>query len=143
MRILRTIFGFLSLTLVLGGSLTLFWQYFRNKQLFVVLMSNSIVKGSMSVLRNMLFAVIAIIVGLIFFSVYLKIAGWVRRNEREKQARLEEQQRLSEETARQLRKEAEDAKAEIEQVKKENELMKMTFMRKPEEEETAETSVEE
>lgn len=133
MKILKKIVGLLSALLVIGGVFVLFWQYFRNKQLFVVLLSNSIVKGSIGVLQKMGMALIAIILGLILFVIYMKIGSVVRRNEREKREALKLQQKENEELQRQLKKEAEEAKAEAEQAKKENELMKMTFMRKKEE----------
>ena len=84
MKILKKIVGLLSALLVIGGVFVLFWQYFRNKQLFVVLLSNSIVKGSIGVLQKMGMALIAIILGLILFVIYMKIGSVVRRNEREK-----------------------------------------------------------
>ncbi|MBR4471268.1 MAG: hypothetical protein IKS54_08180 [Erysipelotrichaceae bacterium] len=142
MKILKKIVGLLSALLIIGGAFVLLWQYFRNKQLFVVLLSNSIVKGSIGVLQKMGMAVIAIIVGLILFVIYMKIGSVVRRNEREKREALKLQQKENEELQRQLKKEAEEAKAEAEQAKKENELMKMTFMRKKEEG-SEEESVEE
>ncbi len=137
MKLLKKIFGFLSLILIIGGSFVLFWEYFRNKQLFVVLLSNSIVKGSIGVLQKMGLAIIAIIAGLIVFVIYMRLAGVVRRNEREKREAIKEAQKESEETQRQLMKEAEAAKAEVEKVRKENELMKMTYMKNPEEDQEA------
>ena len=118
-KILKTILGFLSLVFIIGGALVLGWQYFRNKQLFVVLMNNSIVKGSLSVLRTMGFAVLAIVIGLIFTSIYFKVGSSIRRDEREKNAALREQQREQEERNRQLREEAEAAKAEADLMKRE------------------------
>ena len=140
MKILKKLVGLLSALLIIGGAFVLLWQYFRNKQLFVVLLSNSIVKGSIGVLQKMGMALIAIIVGLILFVIYMKIGSVVRRNEREKREALKLQQKENEELQRQLKKEAEEAKAEAEQAKKENELMKMTFMRK---EDGSEESAEE
>ena len=134
MKLLKKIVGFVSLLLIVGGAAVLMWQYFRNKQLFVVLLSNSIVKGSIGVLQKMGMALIAIILGLILFVVYMKIGSVVRRIDREKKEALKIQQKENEEMQRQLKKEAEQAKAEAEQAKKENELMKMTFMRKEDEE---------
>ena len=64
-KVLKKILGFVALVLIIAGVLVLMWQYFRNKQLFVVLMNNSIVKGSLTVLQKMALAVLAIIVGLI------------------------------------------------------------------------------
>ena len=140
MKILKKLVGLLSALLIIGGAFVLLWQYFRNKQLFVVLLSNSIVKGSIGVLQKMGMALIAIIVGLILFVIYMKIGSVVRRNEREKREALKLQQKENEELQRQLKKEAEEAKAEAEQAKKENELMKMTFMRQ---EDGSEESAEE
>ncbi|MBQ9425789.1 MAG: hypothetical protein IJU42_07605 [Erysipelotrichaceae bacterium] len=133
MKLLKKLVGFIALALVVGGSFVLLWQYFRNKQLFVVLLSNSIVKGSIGVLQKMGMAIIAIFLGLIMFVLYMKIGSVVRRNEREKREALKVQQKENEALQRQLKKEAEEAKAEAEQAKKETELMKMTFMRKEEE----------
>ena len=133
MKLLKKIVGFVSLLLIVGGAAVLMWQYFRNKQLFVVLLSNSIVKGSIGVLQKMGMAIIAIFLGLIMFVLYMKIGSVVRRNEREKREALKVQQKENEALQRQLKKEAEEAKAEAEQAKKETELMKMTFMRKEEE----------
>ncbi len=138
MKILKKIIGIISLILIAGGAIALFWQYFRNKQMFAILAANSVVRGSLPIIKRMGLALVAIICGLLMLSLYLKVASIVRRNEREKKAALKEAQRESEERARQLEREAEEAKAEAERAKKENELMKMTFMRKPEEaEETA------
>ena len=134
MKLLKKLVGFISLALIIGGAFVLLWQYFRNKQLFVVLLSNSIVKGSVGVLQKMGMALIAIFLGLIMFVLYMKLGSVVRRNEREKREALKLQQKENEEMQRQLKKEAAEAKAEAEQAKKENELMKMTFMRKEDEE---------
>lgn len=138
MKILKKIIGIISLILIVGGAIALFWQYFRNKQMFAILAANSVVRGSLPIIKRMGLALVAIICGLLMLSLYLKVASIVRRNEREKKAALKEAQRENEERTRQLEREAEEAKAEAEKAKKENELMKMTFMRKPEEaEETA------
>ena len=112
--------GFIALVLILGGVLVLFWQYFRNKQLFVVLMNNSIVKGSIGVLKKMLLALCAVIVGLILSSAYFRLGSSIRRDEKEKALILKEQQKEQEEYNKQLQKEAEAVRAENEQIKKEN-----------------------
>ena len=139
MKILKTIFGFIAGVLIIGGGITFAWQYFRNKQLFVILMNNSVVKGSLGVLQRMALSVLAVILGLIVLSTYLKISSYIRRKEREKEEALLAQQRENEELNRQLKKEAEEAKAETERVKKQNDLLKMTFIRNPEAEEKEKT----
>ena len=117
------------------------WQYFRNKQLFVVLLSNSIVKGSISVLQRMAWAALAVVVGLIFLLISMKFGSIVRRNERERKALLKQQQKENDEIARQLKKEAEEAKAEAEQAKAEAERIRLTLEDSRKEE--TETGVEE
>ena len=140
MKIIKKIVGFISLILVAGGSIVLFWQYFRNEQMFAILAANSVVKGSLPVIQRMLLAVVAIVAGLLMFVVYMRLVSAVWKEEREKRAALKEAQRENEELNRQLREEAQQAKEEAEKAKKENELMKMTFMRKEEEPETEETT---
>ena len=120
-KVTKKIVGFIALVLILGGLLVLDWEYFRNKQLFEVLMNNSIVKGSAVVLKKMLLALGAMILGLIISSVYFKLGSSIRRDEREKKALQKEREREQEKLNEQLKKEAEEAKAEAEAVKKENE----------------------
>ena len=132
MKLFKNLFSSLALILITGGVLVLGWEYFRNKQLFVVLLSNSIVKGSMRVLQTMGIALLAVILGLVFFVISVKIGGAVRRNEREKKELLREQQKESEELKRQLRKEAEEAKAEAEEARAETERIRLSFGKKEE-----------
>lgn len=136
MKFLKELFAFLGGFSVLGGAFVLMWQYFRNKQLFVVLLSNSIVKGSITVLQKMAMAAAAIVVGLIFLLISMKFASIARRNEREKKAALRQQQKENDEIARQLKKEAEEAKAEAEQAKAEAERIRLTLADTQKEEET-------
>lgn len=141
MKFLKQLFAFLGGFSVLGGAVVLMWQYFRNKQLFVVLLSNSIVKGSISVLQRMAWAALAVVVGLIFLLISMKFGSIVRRNERERKALLKQQQKENDEIARQLKKEAEEAKAEAEQAKAEAERIRLTLEDSRKEE--TETGVEE
>ena len=141
MKFLKQLFAFLGGFSVLGGAVVLMWQYFRNKQLFVVLLSNSIVKGSISVLQRMVWAALAVVVGLIFLLISMKFGSIVRRNERERKALLKQQQKENDEIARQLKKEAEEAKAEAEQAKAEAERIRLTLEDSRKEE--TETGVEE
>lgn len=143
MKFLRQVFAFLGGFSILGGAFVLMWQYFRNKQLFVVLLSNSIVKGSISVLQKMAWAALAVVVGLIFLLISMKFGSIVRRNERERKALLKQQQKENDEIARQLKKEAEEAKAEAEQAKAEAERIRLTMEDSKKEEAETETGVEE
>jgi ABC-type transport system involved in cytochrome bd biosynthesis fused ATPase/permease subunit len=138
MKLFKNLFSSLALILVTGGTLVLAWEYFRNKQLFVVLLSNSIVKGSMRVLQTMGIALLAVILGLVFFVISLKIGSAVRRSEREKREALREQQREADELKRQLQKEAEEAKAEAEEARAETERIRLSFKKEEKEEEKKE-----
>lgn len=116
-KFFKKIVGFIALFLIVGGILVLMWQYFRNKQLFEVLLNNSVVKGSMVVLKKMLIALCAIIVGLVISSIYFKLGSSIRRDEKERKLLLKEQQKEQERINEELKKEAETLKAENEQMK--------------------------
>ncbi|MBR3250349.1 MAG: hypothetical protein IKF80_01430 [Erysipelotrichaceae bacterium] len=134
MKILKKIMGFLSVVAIVGGGGSLAWQYFRNKQLLEVLISNSIVKGSINVLKRMGISILVIFAGMILLIIYFKIGSVIRRVEREKREALREERRESEELNRQLRKEADEARAEAEQARKENEFMRQSLLNKQSEE---------
>ena len=127
MKFLKKVLGFIALFLIIAGAVMLMWQYFRNKQLLEVLMSNSIVKGSIDVLKKMGIAVLMIIAGLIVSSVYFKVGGVVRRNEREKKELLKQQERELKAETENARAEAENARAEAEAIRRENEEFKLRF----------------
>ena len=130
MKVIKKILGFISLALIGGGIIVFSWEYFRNKQMFAILMANSVVRGSLPIIQRMLFALIAIIAGLLCFVLYLKAGTSVRRSEREKREAIKQAEKEKEEMTKQLKKEAEEAKAEAEKAKKENEEMRLTFLRK-------------
>lgn len=116
-KFFKKIIGFIALFLIVGGILVLMWQYFRNKQLFEVLLNNSVVKGSMVVLKKMMIATVAIIVGLVISSIYFKLGSSIRKAEKERKILLKEQQKEQERINEELKKEAETLKAENEQMK--------------------------
>ena len=126
MKFIKSVFYFIGLVLVLGGAGMLAWQYFRNKALFAVLLSNSIVKGSIGVLQKMGIATLAIFLGLILLIIGLKIGSAVRRNEKEKRAIQKAKEKEAEEHNRQLKLEAEEARKEAEEARKEAQRLKET-----------------
>ena len=128
MKILKKLFGLIALILILGGIFVLSWQYFRNKQLFVVLLSNSIVKGSIDVLKKMAYASIAIVIGLVSLVISMKFGSIARRHEKEKQAEIRARAKEEEEKTRQIRDEAERAKLEAEEAKREAEQVKNRYL---------------
>lgn len=136
MKFLKKLIGFIAMVLIIGGGLSLGWIYFRNKQLFNILLTNSIVQGSLGVLKEMGLAIIAIFIGLVFLTISLKLGSIVRRNERNKKAaRMEEQRRLEEQN-RQYEQEAIQAKAEAAAARREAEKVRMTLASKIEEPKT-------
>ncbi|MBR2808637.1 MAG: hypothetical protein IKE33_00180 [Erysipelotrichaceae bacterium] len=136
MKFLKKLISFIAMVLIIGGGLSLGWIYFRNKQLFNILLTNSIVQGSLGVLKEMGLAIIAIFIGLVFLTISLKLGSIVRRNERNKKAaRMEEQRRLEEQN-RQYEQEAIQAKAEAAAARREAEKVRMTLASKIEEPKT-------
>ena len=123
MKALQKFFGIIAGVLVIGGFLFLMSQYFMNKVALTMLMNNSIVRGSLSVLQKMAAAVGVIFIGLIFLIISMKFGSIAKKNEREKRAALREQQKENDELNRQLKKEAEEARAEAEKIRKENEKL--------------------
>ena len=126
MKFIKSVFYFIGLVLVLGGAGMLAWQYFRNKALFAVLLSNSIVKGSIGVLQKMGIAILAIFLGLLLLIIGLKIGSAVRRSEKEKRAIQKAKEKETEEHNRQLKLEAEEARKEAEEARKEAQRLKET-----------------
>ena len=62
MKILKKLLGFLAAVLILGGLIVLGFEYIRNKTTFNILFNNSVVKGTLPVLKNMGISVIAVII---------------------------------------------------------------------------------
>ena len=133
MKALRSLLRYAALLLVVGGIAVIGMTYVTKKEILMALVSNTIVKSSMSVLKTIAMAVGAVILGLLIFILSMKLSSNIRRAERERNAELRQKEKETKEEAKRLQKEAEEAKAEAEKVKKENELMRQTFMREPEE----------
>ena len=73
-----------AIVLIVGGLLVLFYQYTINKNLFHVLMNNSVVQGSLGVLQKMLWATLAMLVGFMLLSASFKLGSYVKQREEEK-----------------------------------------------------------
>lgn len=133
MKLLRSILRYAALILVVGGIVVILGTYWTKKEILMALVSNTIVKSSMSVLKTIAMAVGAVFAGLILFILSMRLSSNIRRIERERNAELKAKEKETQEEAKRLQKEAEEARAEAEKVKKENELMRQTFMKEPEE----------
>ena len=140
MRFLRRIFDYLAIILIVGGLVVIGFTYTTKKEILNALVSNTIVKSSMSVLKTIAFAIGAIFLGLICLAIASKLASVVRKNEREKREALRAQEKENKELQKQLKKEAEEAKKEAEKAKKEAEKLKETLHMEEEKEKEAEAT---
>ena len=134
MKALRSLLRYAALLLVVGGLVVVGMTYVTKKEILMALVSNTIVKSSMSVPKTIAMAVGAVILGLLLFILSMRLSSSIRRVERERNAELRAKEKENKEEAKRLQREAEEAKAEAEKIKKENELMRQTFMKQPEEE---------
>ena len=133
MKLIRGILRYLALALVIGGLIVMFMTYITKKEILMALVSNTIVKSSMSVLKTLAFCVGAIVLGLLLFILSMKLSSSIRRVERERNAELREKEKENRETNKRLQKEAEEARKEAEEAKKEAELMRQSVMKQEEE----------
>jgi len=133
MKAIRSILRYLALILVIGGLIVMFMTYITKKEILMALVSNTIVKSSMSVLKTLAYCVGAIVVGLLLFILSMKLSSSIRRVERERNAELREKEKENRETNKRLQKEAEEARREAEEAKKEAELMRQSVMKQEEE----------
>ena len=140
MKFIRTLLNILSAILVIGGAAVIGITYLTNKP-FISYLSSILTNAQFGgVMKRSLYGIAAIIIGLLIFSVSLKVGGAIRRKDR--QRRQEEKERQAEMDAqnKQLRDEAKQARAEAEAMKKEAEEAKARFdqqftteIKKPEE----------
>lgn len=128
MRIIRSFLRYAALILVVGGAVVMGFTFITKKEILNALVSNTIVRSSMSVLKTMGMALCAIFVGLIIFMLSMRLSSIIRRNEREKNAELRQREKENKETNKRLQQEAEEAKREAEEAKREAEKMKQTLM---------------
>lgn len=140
MRFLRRIFDYLAIILIVGGLVVMGFTYTTKKEILNALVSNTIVKSSMSVLKTIAFSIGAIFLGLICLAIASKLASVVRKNEREKREALRAQEKENKELQKQLKKEAEEAKKEAEEARKEAEKLKETLHIEEEKEKEAEAT---
>ena len=138
MKFIRTLLNLISAILVIGGASIIGITYLTNKP-FIAYLSSILTNAQFGgVMKRVLYGVAAIIVGLLIFSISLKLGGVIRRKNRQK--KLEEKERQAEIDAqnRQLREDAKQARLEAEAMKKEAEeakarLQYTTDIQKPEE----------
>lgn len=100
-KILKKVFGFLALALILGGTIVFLFQYWRNQRAIEILLDNSVVKNSIDLLIKMAYSILAVIVGLILSSIYFRLGSSIRKDEKakkkEEELRLEQEAKVQEE----------------------------------------------
>ncbi len=127
MKVLKKILGWLSAILVIGGLSVIFFTYVTNKP-FINYLSSIMTNAQFgTVMRRVLYGVVAVIIGLIAFALSLKAGSVVRKKEKERRAIEKEEARKQQEMTEQMRAEAKQAMAEAEAMKKEAEEVKLKF----------------
>ena len=106
LKTIKTILMWVAIVLIVGGLLVLFYQYTINKNLFHVLMNNSVVQGSLGVLQKMLWATLAIML----LSASFKLGSYVKQREEEK--RIAALQKAADKLALEERMKQQEAQAE-------------------------------
>ncbi|MBE6128859.1 MAG: hypothetical protein E7185_06250 [Erysipelotrichaceae bacterium] len=110
LKTIKTILMWVAIVLIVGGLLVLFYQYTINKNLFHVLMNNSVVQGSLGVLQKMLWATLAMLVGFMLLSASFKLGSYVKQREEEK--RIAALQKAADKLALEERMKQQEAQAE-------------------------------
>ena len=121
LKVIKNILLWLALILIVGGALVFVFQYAANRNLFNVLMNNSVVQGSLGVLKSMLIAALAVLIGFMLLSAAFKLSSYIKRKEEEK--RLAELQRKADELALQERMKQQEEQANA-RMKNAEEVMK-------------------
>ena len=110
LKTIKTMLMWVAIVLIVGGLLVLFYQYTINKNLFHVLMNNSVVQGSLGVLQKMLWATLAMLVGFMLLSASFKLGSYVKQREEEK--RIAALQKAADKLALEERMKQQEAQAE-------------------------------
>ena len=110
LKTIKTILMWVAIVLIVGGLLVLFYQYTINKNLFHVLMNNSVVQGSLGVLQKMLWATLAMLVGFMLLIASFKLGSYVKQREEEK--RIAALQKAADKLALEERMKQQEAQAE-------------------------------
>ena len=137
MKVIRSFFRYAALILIVGGIAFMSVTYWTKKEILTALVSNTIVKSSMSVIKTLGMCVGAIILGLLFLLLSMRLSSSIRKAERERNAELREKEKENRETNKRLQKEAEEAKREAEEAKKEAEKIKQSLLENEEKKEEA------
>ncbi len=111
MKILKAIFSWLSLILILMGAGLIAVKYFTNRSLFAALLAEPMVKQSLGVIEVMLYGLAAVVLGLIFLAIAMCIGGSIRSKEKA-EAKLRKAVEEEREKARQAEAEILDRQAQ-------------------------------
>ena len=111
MKILKAIFSWLSLILILMGAGLIAVKYFTNRSLLAALLAEPMVKQSLGVIEVMLYGLAAVVLGLIFLVIAMRIGGSIRSKEKA-EAKLRKAVEEEREKARQAEAEILDRQAQ-------------------------------
>ncbi len=111
MKILKAIFSWLSLILILMGAGLIAVKYFTNRSLFAALLAEPMVKQSLGIIEVMLYGLAAVVLGLIFLVIAMRIGGSIRSKEKA-EAKLRKAVEEEREKARQAEAEILDRQAQ-------------------------------
>ena len=95
LKILKTIVSAIAWTLILGGVLVFLVTVAYNHNTLQIIFSDPIVQASLTILVRLLYCVGAILIGLIFLTIAVKIGFSIRSKERE-QKKIEAKRRKEE-----------------------------------------------
>lgn len=111
MKVIKAIFSWLSLILILMGAGLIAVKYFTNRSLFVALLAEPMVKQSLGIIEVMLYGLAAVVLGLIFLAIAMRIGGSIRSKEKA-EAKLRKAVEEEREKARQAEAEILDRQAQ-------------------------------
>ena len=83
MKVLKTIVSAIAAILILGGLIMFAVTVAYNHNTLQIIFSDPIVQASLNILTRLLYCIIAVLVGLIFLTIALRIGVSIRSKERE------------------------------------------------------------
>ncbi len=90
MKILKKLTAWIAWILIIGGLGYMLYTYLINKSALIIMLNDPAFKTAMGILQKMLFGGLAVLAGLIFLVVSLRLAISVRKKEKQKKKEAEE-----------------------------------------------------
>ncbi len=96
MKVLKTVFSAIAWVLILGGALVFLVTVAYNHSTLQIIFADPVVKASLVILVRLLYCIGAVLLGLVFLAIAMKISFSIRSKERE-QKKLDAKRRKEEE----------------------------------------------